>query len=91
MSMKEIHKANEHEKNSHNKKTWNKFTNQMSMKQIHKTNEHETNNYNAHIQNPFVKLKCPFLSISKFYNFKIIALLWLLLKKTKATSTITKP
>jgi hypothetical protein len=55
----------------------------MTMKKNHKTNEHETNNYNAHIQNPFVKLKCPFISISKFYNFKTIALLWLLKKKLR--------
>jgi hypothetical protein len=89
--MKQIHKPNEHETNSQTKWAWNKFTWQMTLKKNHKTNEHETNNYNAHIQDPFVKLKCPFISISKFYNFKTIALLWLLKKNTKVTSTTTKP
>ncbi len=46
MSMKEIHKANEHEKKLHSKITWNKFTNQMSMKQIHMANDHEKKSQN---------------------------------------------
>jgi hypothetical protein len=46
MSMKEIHKANEHEKKSHSKITWNKFTNQMRMKQIHMANDHEKKSQN---------------------------------------------